>query len=49
MRSMELFATKVMPHFRDYVPDQAKYPRKDNAPDPKGYFAWEEGMPMTFA
>ena len=28
---------------------QAKYPRKDNAPDPKGYFAWEEGMPMTFA
>jgi hypothetical protein len=49
MRSMELFATKVMPHFRTYIPDQAKYPRKDNAPDPKGYFAWEEGMPLTFA
>lgn len=49
MRSMELFATKVMPHFRTYVPDQAKYPRQANAPDPQGYFAWEEGMPMTFA
>ena len=49
MRSMELFATKVMPHFRDYRPDQAAYPRKDNAPDPQGYFAWEEGMPQTFA
>ena len=49
MRSMELFATKVMPHFRDYVPDQAAYPRKDNAPDPQGYFAWEEGIPQTFA
>jgi hypothetical protein len=46
---MELFATKVMPHFRDYMPDQAAYPRKDNAPDPQGYFAWEEGMPQTFA
>jgi alkanesulfonate monooxygenase SsuD/methylene tetrahydromethanopterin reductase-like flavin-dependent oxidoreductase (luciferase family) len=49
MRSMELFATKVMPHFRDYMPDQAKYPRRDSAPDPQGYFAWEEGMPPTFA
>jgi len=49
MRSMELFATKVMPHFRNYMPDQAKYPRQANAPDPKGYFAWEEGMPLTFA
>lgn len=49
MRSMELFATKVMPHFRNYMPDQAAYPRKDNAPDPQGYFAWEEGMPQTFA
>jgi hypothetical protein len=49
MRSMELFATKVMPHFRGYMPDQAKYPRQANAPDPKGYFAWEEGMPLTFA
>ena len=46
MRSMELFATKVMPHFRA-ICLKAKYPRKDNAPDPKGYFAWEEGMPMT--
>jgi alkanesulfonate monooxygenase SsuD/methylene tetrahydromethanopterin reductase-like flavin-dependent oxidoreductase (luciferase family) len=49
MRSMELFATKVMPLFRDYVPDQAKYPRKEDAPDPKGYFAWEEGHATTFA
>jgi alkanesulfonate monooxygenase SsuD/methylene tetrahydromethanopterin reductase-like flavin-dependent oxidoreductase (luciferase family) len=49
MRSMELFATKVMPHFRTYMPDQAAYPRQANAPDPKGYFAWEEGMPQTFA
>ena len=49
MRSMELFATKVMPHFRAYVPDQKKYPRQEDAPDPKGYFAWEEGMPQTFA
>ena len=49
MRSMELFATRVMPHFRAYMPDQAKYPRQGDAPDPKGYFAWEEGMPMTFA
>ncbi|MBM3222647.1 MAG: LLM class flavin-dependent oxidoreductase [Candidatus Tectomicrobia bacterium] len=48
MRSMELFATKVMPHFRDYVPDQARYPRRENAPDLQGYFAWEEGMPLTF-
>jgi hypothetical protein len=38
-----------MPHFRGYMPDQAKYPRQANAPDPKGYFAWEEGMPLTFA
>ena len=29
LRSMELFATKVMPHFRDYIPDQSKYPPKD--------------------
>src|SRR3989454_535811 len=28
MRSMELFATRVMPHFRTYMPDQAQYPRK---------------------
>lgn len=49
MRSMKLFATKVMPHFRGYVRHQAKYPRKENAPDPKGYFAWKEGMPLTFA
>ena len=49
IRSMELFATRVMPHFRDYMPDQAQYPRKEHAPDPKGYFAWEEGMPLTFA
>jgi len=49
MRSMELFATKVMPHFRNYMPDQAKYPRQGDAPDPKGYFAWEEGIPLTFA
>lgn len=48
MRSMELFATRVMPHFRNYMPDQASYPRRDNAPDPQGYFAWEEGMPLTF-
>jgi hypothetical protein len=38
-----------MPHFRAYVPDQKQYPRKEDAPDPKGYFAWEEGMPQTFA
>jgi alkanesulfonate monooxygenase SsuD/methylene tetrahydromethanopterin reductase-like flavin-dependent oxidoreductase (luciferase family) len=49
LRSMELFATKVMPHFRDYRPEQAIYPRRDNAPDPQGYFACEEGMPPTFA
>ncbi len=48
MRSMELFATRVMPHFRAYEPDQASYPRRDHAPDPRGYFAWEEGMPTTF-
>lgn len=48
MRSMELFATKVMPHFREYVPDQTIYPRQGDAPDPQGYFAWEEGMPLTF-
>jgi len=47
--TVQLFATKVMPHFRTYMPDQAQYPRRDNAPDPKGYFAWEEGMPLTFA
>jgi hypothetical protein len=46
---MELSVTKVMPHFRAYMPDQAQYPRTDNAPDPKGYFAWAEGMPLTFA
>ena len=40
---MELFATKVMPHFRDYVPDQAKYPRKDNAPIPKGTSRGKKG------
>jgi hypothetical protein len=49
MRSMELVAAKVIPHFRGYVPDQAKYPRQADAPDPQGYFAWEEGMPLTFA
>jgi hypothetical protein len=49
MRSMELFATKVMTHFCNYMPDQAKYPHKENAPDSKRYFAWEEGMPLTFA
>lgn len=49
LRSMELFATKVMPLLRDYQPDQAKYPRLADAPDPKGYYAWEEGMPATFA
>jgi len=48
MRSMELFATKVLPHFRSYVPKQADYPRREDAPDPQGYFAWEEGMPLTF-
>lgn len=48
LRSMELFATKVMPQLRDYEPDQAKYPRRDDAPDPQGYYAWEEGMPSTF-
>ncbi len=48
MRSMELFATKVMPHFCEYVPDQTTYPRQGDAPDPQGYFAWEEGMPLTF-
>ena len=26
LRSMELFASQVMPQFRDYQPDQAKYP-----------------------
>ena len=26
LKSMELFATKVMPHFKDYLPDQSKYP-----------------------
>jgi alkanesulfonate monooxygenase SsuD/methylene tetrahydromethanopterin reductase-like flavin-dependent oxidoreductase (luciferase family) len=49
MRSMELFAAKVMPQFRGYQPDQAHYPRRGQAPDPQGYFAWEEGMPLTFA
>ena len=29
LRSMELFATKVMPQFRDYLPDQSRYPRRD--------------------
>ncbi len=48
LRSMELFATKVMPLLRDFEPDQAKYPRRADAPDPKGYYAWEEGMPTTF-
>lgn len=48
MRSMELFATKVMPHFRHYTPAQAQYPQREQAPDPQGYFAWEEGMPLTF-
>jgi len=48
LRSMELFATKVMPLLRAYEPDQAKYPRREDAPDPKGYYAWEEGMPTTF-
>lgn len=47
MRSMELFATKVMPHFRTYTPDQSAYPHRDQAPDPQGYFAWEEGMPSA--
>lgn len=46
MRSMELFATKVMPQFRAYTPNQAAYPRRADAPDPQGYFAWEEGMPL---
>jgi alkanesulfonate monooxygenase SsuD/methylene tetrahydromethanopterin reductase-like flavin-dependent oxidoreductase (luciferase family) len=49
VRSMERFAAEVMPHFRGYLPDQAKYPRREHAPDPRGYFAWEEGMPLTFA
>jgi alkanesulfonate monooxygenase SsuD/methylene tetrahydromethanopterin reductase-like flavin-dependent oxidoreductase (luciferase family) len=49
MRSMELFATKVMPHFRNYEPDQSKYPRRGDPAPPEGYFAWEEGMPLTFA
>lgn len=48
LRSMELFATKVMPLLRDYEPDQASYPRRADAPDPQGYYAWEEGMPTTF-
>ena len=26
LKSMEMFANKVMPHFRDYMPDQGKYP-----------------------
>jgi len=47
--SMELFATKVMPHFRTYMLDQATYPRRANAPGPQGYFSWEEWMPLTFA
>ncbi len=29
MKSMELFATHVMPQFKDYMPDQSKYPRED--------------------
>ena len=48
LRSMELFATKVMPLLREYEPDQSKYPRRADAPDPQDYYAWEEGMPATF-
>ena len=29
LKSMELFSTKVMPQFRDYLPDQSRYPRGD--------------------
>ena len=28
LKSMELFATKVMPHFKDYMPEQSKYVMK---------------------
>jgi alkanesulfonate monooxygenase SsuD/methylene tetrahydromethanopterin reductase-like flavin-dependent oxidoreductase (luciferase family) len=29
LKSMELFATRVMPHFRDYLPEQSRYPLRD--------------------
>ena len=32
LRSMELFAARVMPQFRDYVPDQAGYARRPGVP-----------------
>ena len=35
MRSMELFGKEAMPQFRDFVPDQSKYPvvHLDEDPD----------------
>lgn len=32
LRSMELFAEHVMPRFRDYMPNQAAYPRRERTP-----------------